>query len=201
MTGTIDFQEAITLLVSYAFIWFEVSKVPVKEFREYYEKSLPNLDVKFPSWIFSVMWFAIKNCIALSLFYFLRKNTTVQLSILILWIVNEALRKYWTFFFIDLKMSVAALVVCLGILGTGAAVLILLIVHDHYTSVYLLIPYVAWVVVALFLNSLWVSAEQGANCCQGRKIKWKATARTTDYYDNKRYLPDDYAWDDAARKI
>ena len=150
MTGTIDFQEAITLLVSYAFIWFEVSKVSVKEFREYYEKSLPNLDVKFPSWIFSFMWFAIKNCIALSLFYFLRKNTAVELSILILWIVNEALRKYWTFFFIDLKMSIAALLVCIGILGTGAAVFILLIIHDHYTSVYLIIPYVAWVVVAVF---------------------------------------------------
>lgn len=165
--STIVFEEAITFLASFAFVWFEVSQVSVKEFREYYEKHRSKIWPSFPGAVFGIVWFAIKIMIVLAMFFYLRRNATVSVSIFALWVVNEVLRKYWTYFFMDMKQTAMALFVCLGILGTGLAVLILLGLGGHWLPFGLLVFYNVWVAFACILNIQWWNRVDGG----GKKSK------------------------------
>ena len=153
--STIDVVEAVTFLASFAFVWFEVSQVTTREFREYYERHKNKVWPAVPGWVFGLVWFAIKITIVLALFFYLRLNASVEVSIFTLWVVNEVLRKYWTFFFMDTRMTGMAFFVCLGILGTGLAVLVLLALCEHWLSFGLLVFYNVWVAFACILNLQW----------------------------------------------
>jgi len=149
------FEEAITFLVSLTFVWFEVSQVSVSEFRGYYEKNKSKVWPQVPGWLFGVVWFAIKVMIVLAMFFYLRGNTSVSVAIFALWVVNEMLRKYWTYFFMDMKQTGMAFFVCLGILGTGLGVLILLAIDQYWLPFGLLVFYNVWVAFACILSLQW----------------------------------------------
>lgn len=142
-------------MASFAFVWFEVSQVSVDEFRGYYEKHRSKIWPSFPGPVFGIVWFAIKVMIVLAMFFYIRGNASVSVSIFTLWVVNEVLRKYWTYFFMDMKQTALAFFVCLGILGTGLGVLILLGLGGHWLPFGLLVFYNVWVALACILNLQW----------------------------------------------
>ena len=152
----LGFEEAITFLASFTFVWLEVSRTSTGKFRKYYERNIGRITPPVPSWVFGTVWKVLKICIALALFYFLRHQANVSVTIFALWIINEVLRKYWTYFFRDMQMPRTAFFICLGIFGTGLGLLILLGIDKMWISFGLMVPYVVWVSVACIWNYQWV---------------------------------------------
>lgn len=153
---TIPEAEALLWVASFAFFWFEVSNVSVQEFRTYYEANKSRISLAPPGWFFGVAWAAWKIMIWFAFCWYVRYNAAVRVDILAIWIINEVARKYWTYFFMDLRQRRIALADCAVVFGTALTLMILLGIHGHLLSCLLLLGYTGWTLVACLWNWQWI---------------------------------------------
>lgn len=130
---------------------------------DWYRKGAKRMWWMPPWWVFPLVWFVLKVLIISALYIFYRAVTLSGLygatvdTVTLLFLFNMALNALWVPVFFDLRAPAVALVICLGILGTGAAILAYLSFDNLYwTSFWLFLWYPLWCLFALVLNVAWL---------------------------------------------
>lgn len=107
-----------------------------------------------PNNIFSIVWFIIYCCTALSLLLFWRtREKSKHANIIIaLFCINAITHLLWSVLFFSYHQIKYALYDCIIIEGT-IVLLLALLIRTHIKSALLLLPYALWVGFALYLNA------------------------------------------------
>lgn len=115
-----------------------------------------------PGWVFPLVWTILYVLIVTSLYIFYRSVTMTGAyghtfdTITILFIVNIVLNKLWSPVFFRMHSPMIAWFFCLGILGTGIAILYYFGANNYGDSCWIFLPYVVWTAFALLLNTVWI---------------------------------------------
>jgi len=115
-------------------------------------------------WIFPIVWFILKVLIITALYIFYQQITlnawfgSTCDTVTLLFIFNIALNAMWAPVFFELRMPWLAWLICLALIGTGAAILYEFSIDGfrYLTSFWLFIWYPIWCIIALCLNTAWV---------------------------------------------
>lgn len=103
-----------------------------------------------PSWVFMPIWVSLYALMGISLFLVLNQKG-VKSSQIFTFSVQLALNVAWSVVFFGLHSVVAGFVCILMLLVTITLTIMSFSFKSHLAT-YLLIPYLAWVIVATFLN-------------------------------------------------
>ncbi|MFQ6739547.1 MAG: TspO/MBR family protein [Alphaproteobacteria bacterium] len=104
-------------------------------------------------WVFGVAWTLLYAILGVALFLILKNNSSACKKSTSYWlfVAHMVLNAGWTFLFFGLQMPVPALLVLLGLISVS-----LWMSREFYyisrTASYLVWPYIAWLVFALYLN-------------------------------------------------
>jgi translocator protein len=116
-----------------------------------------------PGWLFPVVWIALYGLITAAAIVYLLDTvstttiTTISEVIFSLFLFNITFNHYWSIAFFRKRNPVAALIVAFVIFLSAIAILALFAVEDEWTSFWLYVPYVAWLIFAIVLNALWIT--------------------------------------------
>ncbi|MDX1535816.1 MAG: TspO/MBR family protein [Candidatus Spechtbacterales bacterium] len=107
-----------------------------------------------PNWLFGPVWITLYTLLGISIFLIWEKRDDVpEAKKAIKWFfAHLVLNAIWTPLFFGAQLVLVALLVLISILITGVYVLIKFYRIKKIAG-YLLIPYIAWIIVALYLNS------------------------------------------------
>lgn len=138
-------------------------------FKEYKDKVwLP------PRWLFPFMWFILYVLIVISFYIFYTnvyngEPSYVVPTITLLFLFNIIANKLWSPTFIEARMTGLALFLCIVIVATGIAILVIFGINASYVTwapFGTFIPYVLWCLFALYLNSSILYVEMNDKKCK-----------------------------------
>lgn len=104
-------------------------------------------------WVFGVAWTILYALLGVALFLIMKNRNTACKKATSYWLfaAHMLLNTAWTFLFFGLQMPIPALVILLGLISVA-----LWMSREFYyisrAAPYLVWPYVAWLVFALYLN-------------------------------------------------
>lgn len=108
--------------------------------------SMKDFDGPIPSWIFPVVWSVLYILMGISS-YLVRDDK----KLIRLYIIQLVVNLLWSFIFFSFNLKTLAFFWILSLI-----VFVGIMMYEFYqknkTSVYLLIPYIIWLVIAAFLN-------------------------------------------------
>ena len=118
-------------------------------FKDYYA-SLNKPMFAPPSIIFPIVWTILFLLMGIS-YYILRKNTIYENDEVVIYYLQLGANLLWTFFFFTLKLKFFSIIwtVLLLIL---TIIMIRMFYNKNKTSAYLNIPYLIWLIFALYLT-------------------------------------------------
>ena len=111
-----------------------------------------NIDSIIPSWIFPVVWTILYTLMGISSYIVYEKICTVPKIYIIQLIFNYL----WVFIFFSLKNFLLAFIWII-ILIILVAIMIKKFLSINKLSGYLQIPYIIWLLVALYLNFMFIN--------------------------------------------
>jgi tryptophan-rich sensory protein len=162
----------ITLVLSLlTFVFWQMSKTSMKEMRQIYGKNQT-----IPPYVFGIVWTILYVCIVLS-GYFSMSSAIMQddyyLARFIFFVINMFLNKFWSVLFFDMRLyGWQSILTVVLIFLTGVVYLVLAGLSYGLTtagstehtylivSIVLFLIYVAWCVVAFFLNITFKPADE-----------------------------------------
>ena len=106
-----------------------------------------------PGYVFPIAWSILYILIAISAFLFDKKveDNETKIKGLIIYYIGLFFNAFWTLFFFSLDMKVFACI-WLAILYLVSVSNYLIFMKNNKISGYLLLPYLAWLIFALYLN-------------------------------------------------
>lgn len=112
-----------------------------------------------PSWVFGPVWGVLYVLIFFSGYYAFENGNPANeypVAMLVCFVINLFLNKYWTRAFFDDESPRLAMAIIIGINGTGIAVLVLMGLSSLWLEFGLYVAYPVWVAVTTVLNCQWV---------------------------------------------
>ena len=106
-----------------------------------------------PGYVFPIAWSILYILIAISAYLFDKKidDKEIRIKGLIIYYIGLFFNAFWTLFFFSLDMKVFASI-WLAILYLVSVSHYLIFFKNNKISGYLLLPYLAWLIFALYLN-------------------------------------------------
>lgn len=106
-----------------------------------------------PGYVFPIAWSILYILIAISAYLFDKKidDKEIRIKGLIIYYIGLFFNAFWTLFFFSLDMKVFASI-WLAILYLVSVSNYLIFFKNNKISGYLLLPYLAWLIFALYLN-------------------------------------------------
>jgi benzodiazapine receptor len=158
--------DAVLVVALYAAIFWQQSRTTMKESHDYYETRKNRLWCSFPPWAFGVIWTLFYTFKLLSGYLFMYSGsaffTTADhqnwfVGVFVVYLLEIVFNKWWSVVFFDMESPRWAL----AIVATMIALVVLYIVFlcvsvGIWWHVYLIFPYLVWLVVALFWNIQWI---------------------------------------------
>ena len=137
-----------------AFVFYQVSNLTSKEIKEIYARN-PSF---IPDWIFGIVWTVLYVGIFFAGYEAFKSDAVNDylVPMLVLYVINLFLNKFWTRTFFDDESPRMALAVIIGINATGIGVLVFMGLSNLWLSFGLFGAYALWVLVATVLNCQWV---------------------------------------------
>lgn len=157
-------QDDVTLLVALiTFVYWQIATRSngngrSGESRAWYDRNRQRVAGGFvPGIAFPIIWFTLYALIVASMYIFFHdyQSTIYYTAILVLFICNMMLNKWWSVLFFDNEDTMTSLFVAVALFGTALAMVILLGMTPAYTSMGLLMPYLVWLAFAVYLNYQW----------------------------------------------
>jgi translocator protein len=106
-----------------------------------------------PDWLFGPVWSFLYSCMGLAASRVYNSNHTVKTPLMILWVVHFTLNLSWAPVFFSLQRFRAALIIsCFMVLTLLMFLISLFCCNVNATAGLLLMPYLAWIIFATFLN-------------------------------------------------
>jgi len=146
-----------------------------------------------PGWVFGVAWTILYALNALAFYFFWREavGDSLYTATIILFIVNLFLNKFWSPIFFGWRQPVAALVVAIVLFVTAAIIFgfIAASLGAATASLWLWLPYLIWLGVAIYLNVRFVMAynelsDEQAMAALSRGFAGQATEKTSSADDD-----------------
>jgi tryptophan-rich sensory protein len=106
--------------------------------------------VNVPKILFPIVWTILYALLSVALFLTLNEKLSVLL--VILYITNIALNAAWSPVFVRLRKLKAALLLTLGMILVSAAIVAIHAMRREFLPMALVIPYVAWLTFAAYLQ-------------------------------------------------
>lgn len=125
---------------------------------ELWYTTLVQPDLAPPNWLFGPVWFILYTLMGIALYLVWHRGLTTRAHRFAFWffIAHLVVNSVWSIVFFGLHNISAALVVILVLWGM-IAYLIKLFKHIDTRAAWLLVPYLAWVSFATYLNySFWM---------------------------------------------
>lgn len=163
--------DAVLVVALYAAIFWQQSRTTMKESQEYYETKRSRLWCSCAPWVFGVAWTLLYTFKLLSGYFFLYSGsaffTTADhqnwfIGVFVVYLLEIVFNKWWSVVFFDMESPRLAL----GIVITMISLVVLYIVFlcvsvGFWWHVVFILPYLLWLVVALFWNIQWIGNEGG----------------------------------------
>ena len=111
---------------------------------------LVNPPLSPPSYLFPIVWSILYLLIGIS-YYIYRKNNNDNSLTIKLYYIQLILNYLWSIIFFTLKLRTLA-VIWIIVLAITIIYLMIRFYKEERTSFYLLIPYILWVLFAIYLN-------------------------------------------------
>jgi tryptophan-rich sensory protein len=109
--------------------------------------------VNVPKIIFPIVWTILYALLSVALFLTLTAtNEKLSVLLLFLYITNIALNAAWSPVFVRLRKLKAALLLTLGMILVSAAIVAIHAMRREFLPMALVIPYVAWLTFAAYLQ-------------------------------------------------
>jgi len=126
------------------------------EFRGWYKDTRKRIGGMPPTWIFPTVWTILYGLMIPSGVLYFEGGTagkTYSVAAYVLYFVGLIFNFVWMQVFFRAYRFVLGLIIILALFGMGLAYVILAGLDAQYTAMGLYIPYVVWLLVALYLNA------------------------------------------------
>lgn len=158
---------ATSLIAWFVFIYWQLSgsRSMSKDFRREYDAKMRYIRFAPPGWLFGVAWFVLYGLITAAAFLYFGptqgyETSQYYLAAYIVLFVNIVLNKFWSVLFFDQRRIGWALAVAVVLLLSAIAVVVLFGLTQAWTPFGLFMPYPLWLIVALYLNAVWLRAPK-----------------------------------------
>jgi benzodiazapine receptor len=158
-----DYLDVLGIIGWIVFHYWQVSSSSgTLKGRRWYNERKSQLTCAIPGYVFGLVWLVLYGLLtAAAVIYFHDYvGDAHYTTIFILWISNIVLNKMWSMLFFDMRAIRSALLVVILMLGSGAAIVVLLGVSEAWLPFGLYMPYVVWTGVALVLNAQWLRVKK-----------------------------------------
>lgn len=161
--------DAVLVVALYAAIFWQQSRTTMKESQDYYETRKNRLWCSFPPWAFGVIWTLLYTMKLLSGYFFMYSGsafftTAVHqnwfIGVFVVYLLEIVFNKWWSVVFFDMESPRWAIAIVASMIALVVLYIIFLCVSvGIWWHVYLILPYLLWLVVALFWNIQWIGNE------------------------------------------
>jgi tryptophan-rich sensory protein len=165
--------DAVLVVALYAAIFWQQSRTTMKESHDYYETRKNRLLCSFPPWAFGVIWTLLYTFKLLSGYFFLYSGSAfftdpvhqgLFIGTFVVYLLEIVFNKWWSVVFFDMERPGWALVIVIAmIVLVGLYIGFLCGSVGIWWHVYLILPYLAWLLVAGFWNAQWIMSDEKSN--------------------------------------
>jgi translocator protein len=155
-------RDDVVLLVSLTvFVLWQPAKRSSggKNDRVWFDRNRSEIRCAPPGFVFGIAWTVLFGLIIAAGFVFFRdfQGSCCYLAFSVIYIANVLLSKAWSVAFFDRENTAVALLIAIAMFISGVVELVLLIIMRAWIPFGLLVPYVVWVLFAIYLNYQWNS--------------------------------------------
>jgi translocator protein len=106
-----------------------------------------------PDWLFGPVWTFLYSCMGLAASKVYYSSHSIKIPLMLLWVVHFTLNLSWAPVFFSLKRFREAFIIsCFMVLTLSMFLITLFCYNVSATAGFLLLPYLAWIIFATFLN-------------------------------------------------